>query len=326
MISLINTRSHWTDVIEQNHFPDGTLHINMPPNYFDYDTIVWEYENDAELFTLICVKGHFEDFPVNLDMPYIPHARMDRVQELEDVFTLKYFCQVINSLHFDKVIVRDAHSNVSLALLDRVIDLSPVGEIKEAIKRTEEYEGEIPILFFPDEGAMKRYSAPPINFPYAFGIKKRDWSTGKILGLQLINEEIVKERNVLIVDDICSRGGTFYHAANALKEAGAKNIYLYVTRDTRGYAIKATDCILGNDEIQIYKMPKTDPGKKSPRGCVAIFKEENGDYSLVENLTLEESIGYKNNVMKFKVKNGSFCTESVETIETIKERLMGEVL
>lgn len=148
MISLINTRSHWTDVIEQNHFPDGTLHINMPPNYFDYDTIVWEYENDAELFTLICVKGHFEDFPVNLD---IPHARMDRVQELEDVFTLKYFCQVINSLHFDKVIVRDAHSNVSLALLDRVIDLSPVGEIKEAIKRTEEYEGEIPILFFPDE-------------------------------------------------------------------------------------------------------------------------------------------------------------------------------
>lgn len=229
MISLINTRSHWTDVIEQNHFPDGTLHINMPPNYFDYDTIVWEYENDAELFTLICVKGHFEDFPVNLDMPYIPHARMDRVQELEDVFTLKYFCQVINSLHFDKVIVRDAHSNVSLALLDRVIDLSPVGEIKEAIKRTEEYEGEIPILFFPDEGAMKRYSAPPINFPYAFGIKKRDWSTRKILGLQLMNEEIVKERNVLIVDDICSRGGTFYHAANALKEAGAKNIYLYVT-------------------------------------------------------------------------------------------------
>lgn len=99
----------------------------------------------------------------------------------------------------------------------------------EAIKRTEKYEGEIPILFFPDEGAMKRYSVPPINLPYAFGIKKRDWSTGKILGLQLMNSEVVKDNNVLIVDDICSRGGTFYHAANALKEAGAKNIYLYVT-------------------------------------------------------------------------------------------------
>lgn len=229
MISLINTRSHWTDVIEQNHFPDGTLHINMPPNYFDYDTVLWEYENDAELFTLICVKGHFKDCPLRLDMPYIPHARMDRVQELEDVFTLKYFCQVINGLHFDKVIVRDAHSNVALALLDRVIDLTPIGEIKEAIKLFEHYEKETPVLFFPDEGAMKRYSTPAINLPYAFGIKKRDWSTGKILGLQLMNGELVKDKGVLIVDDICSRGGTFYHAANALKEAGAKNIYLYVT-------------------------------------------------------------------------------------------------
>ena len=71
--------------------------------------------------------------------------------------------------------------------------------------------------------------------------------------------------------------------------------YQYVTRDTRGYAIKATDCILGNDEIQIYKMPKTDPGKKSPRGCVAIFKEENGNYSLVENLTLEGQFSYSYN-------------------------------
>lgn len=162
-------------------------------------------------------------------MPYIPHARMDRVQELEDVFTLKYFCQVINGLHFDKVIVRDAHSNVALALLDRVIDLTPIGEIKEAIKLFEHYEKETPVLFFPDEGAMKRYSTPAINLPYAFGIKKRDWSTGKILGLQLMNGELVKDKGVLIVDDICSRGGTFYHAANALKEAGAKNIYLYVT-------------------------------------------------------------------------------------------------
>ena len=228
MISLLDAKSHWSEVIEQNHFPDGTLHINMPPNYFDYDTIVWDYENDAELFTLICVKGHFEDLPVMLDMPYIPHARMDRVQKLEDVFTLKYFCKVINDLHFDKVIVRDAHSNVSLALLDRVMDLDPIGEIKETIDRVSYYEKEEPILFFPDEGAMKRYSND-LNLPYAFGIKKRDWSTGKILGLQLMNGELVKDKTVLIVDDICSRGGTFYHAANALKEAGAKNIYLYIT-------------------------------------------------------------------------------------------------
>lgn len=228
MITLIDSTSYWSKVIEQSHFPDGTLHVNMPSNYFDYDTILWNYENDAELFTLICVKGHYEDASITLNMPYIPHARMDRVQKAEDVFTLKYFCQVINSLNFNKVIVRDAHSNVALALLDRVINIPSDDDIKTAINHMEYYEKEIPVLFFPDEGAMKRYSSK-LNLPYAFGIKKRDWETGKILGLQLINGEIVKDKNVLIVDDICSRGGTFYHAANALKEAGAKNIYLYVT-------------------------------------------------------------------------------------------------
>ena len=42
---------------------------------------------------------------------------------------------------------------------------------------------------------------------------------------------IVKEldKNILIVDDICSRGGTFFHAAKALKAAGAKSVSLYVT-------------------------------------------------------------------------------------------------
>lgn len=60
-------------------------------------------------------------------------------------------------------------------------------------------------------------------------MKKRDWTTGKILGLDIINAENVKDKSVLIVDDICSRGGTFYHSAKALMEAGAKSVSLYVT-------------------------------------------------------------------------------------------------
>jgi ribose-phosphate pyrophosphokinase len=84
------------------------------------------------------------------------------------------------------------------------------------------------VLFFPDEGAMKRYSGR-FDIPYAFGIKKRDWETGKILGLDIVNAELVKDKNILIIDDICSRGGTFLHSAKALKAVGANRIFLYVT-------------------------------------------------------------------------------------------------
>ena len=75
---------------------------------------------------------------------------------------------------------------------------------------------------------MKRYSEH-FTKPYAFGMKKRDWETGKILGLDIIHPENIVDKNVLIVDDICSRGGTFYHSAKALKAAGAKSVSLYVT-------------------------------------------------------------------------------------------------
>jgi ribose-phosphate pyrophosphokinase len=39
----------------------------------------------------------------------------------------------------------------------------------------------------------------------------------------------IKGSKILIIDDICSRGGTFYFSAKKLKELGAKEVYLYVT-------------------------------------------------------------------------------------------------
>ena len=218
--------------IKQGQFPDGTLLMKFDPNGDEFDTrgnilVEWYYENDAELFSLICVKRHLDRVysysDVVLEMPYIPHARMDRVKSDEDVFTLKYFCEVINSLNFKVVHVRDAHSNVSLALLNNVEEMPITNYVLDAI-----FEAQADVLFFPDEGAMKRYSGG-FDIPYAFGMKKRDWKTGQIQGLDIINAEAVKDKNVLIVDDICSRGGTFYHSAKALKADGDKSVSLYVT-------------------------------------------------------------------------------------------------
>ena len=218
--------------IKQGQFPDGTLLMKFDPNGDEFDTrgnilVEWYYENDAELFSLICVKRHLDRVysysDVVLEMPYIPHARMDRVKSDEDVFTLKYICEVINSLNFKVVHVRDAHSNVRLALLNNVEEMPITNYVLDAI-----FEAQADVLFFPDEGAMKRYSGG-FDIPYAFGMKKRDWKTGQIQGLDIINAEAVKDKNVLIVDDICSRGGTFYHSAKALKAAGAKSVSLYVT-------------------------------------------------------------------------------------------------
>ena len=213
-------------VIEANQFPDHTLLVKAPTlrGHGEWAHIVWNYENDAELFTLICLRKHYNQADVTLWMMYCPHARMDRVKDTRDVFTLKYFAEVINDLNFKQVNILDPHSPVCTALINNVRVISSENYIKDAI-----LECKPNILFYPDEGAMKRYSEM-VEMEYAFGIKRRDWATGKIEGLDVAGcTNKIEGSRILIVDDICSRGGTFYYSAKKLKELGAKDIYLYIS-------------------------------------------------------------------------------------------------
>lgn len=219
-------------IVEIGSFPDGTMLVkeNIPQD--DKITISWFFESDRETLAVVYLANHLKAHGcenVHLYMPYIPNARQDRVKSEEDVFTLKYFAGIINSLGFKSVTVLDPHSNVSEALIEKIIVKKPAEYIQKVISEITEIEGEAPSMFYPDEGAGKRYSGM-IPLPYAFGIKKRDWATGQIKGLDVSGDtDNIAGKNILIVDDICSKGGTFYFSAKRLKEAGARNIYLYIT-------------------------------------------------------------------------------------------------
>ena len=217
-------------IVEHGHFPDGTTLMKQMVSHTMRQNgakIEWFFENNEELIVLIYLTKHLRELGVNeirLDLPYVPNARQDRVKNVEDVFTLKYFADIINYLGFNYVQIMDVHSSVGAALINRVIPCQPDAYITKAIM-----DCRPDMLFFPDEGAMKRYSSIAEK-EYAFGIKKRDWATGKIEGLDVAGcVDKIKDSKILIIDDICSKGGTFYHSAKKLKELGAKEIYLYVT-------------------------------------------------------------------------------------------------
>ena len=224
--------------VEIGSFPDGTILIKRGDDHRGFASIKSQYENDREFLALIYLVKHLRRFGCNqidLTMPYIPNARMDRVKSDEDVFTLRYFTEVLNSLELYSVTVLDPHSSVSEALINNILIRSPKAYIEHAIADTNggwfnwNTIGDKLLMFYPDEGAMKRYSGM-INLPYAFGIKKRDWETGIIEGLDVAGAvDQIAGKDILIVDDICSRGGTFYHSAKKLKELGANDIYLYVS-------------------------------------------------------------------------------------------------
>jgi len=243
-------------IVNVEKFPDGTLLLKENIEKIFYEDrnfiITWLFENNEELVTLIYITKHLKSHGVkkiNLRMPYIPNARQDRVKNDEDVFTLKYFAEVINSLEYTSVSVLDPHSNVSEALFNNIVVESPKKYIEKVINKVENECGDI-IAFYPDEGAMKRYSGM-IDKPYVFGMKKRNWETGEICGLDVLGStELVKGGNILIIDDICSRGGTFYLSAKRLKELGANKIYLYVTHCEN--TILDGDIIKGNEIERVF--------------------------------------------------------------------------
>lgn len=228
---------------EIGKFPDGTPMIKE--RYltnteqeddvlnFPYRRIYWLYESMDEFPTLCMVAEHLREhgYEVSLHMPYIPNARMDRVHD-GDVFTLKYFCKMLNTIGFNQVHTLDAHSNVSIALIDRCKNHNPSIFIQQAVDKFNP-----DIIYFPDAGAMKRYQdiIAAYKFPLIYGEKQREWETGKILGLALNGVEAAKAKlniekpKVLMIDDICAFGGTMYYSAKALKDAGMGDIAMYVT-------------------------------------------------------------------------------------------------
>ena len=213
--------------VEQDSFSAGELKIKLTPFNAEVPVIVkWKYESDRELFTIACIRDFYKNNNCTLVVDYFPHARMDRVKNPEDVFTLKVFCKMLNDMNFDKVICLDVHSNVTPALVNNLQVDSPKAYIENVLTiiGTENLT-----LFFPDEGAQKRYGEMFKDLPQAFGIKKRDWQTQKIKDYMVVGLENIIGKRILIIDDICSYGNTFVNAAESLKKVGVKEIYLYIS-------------------------------------------------------------------------------------------------
>lgn len=96
--------------------------------------------------------------------------------------------------------------------------------------------------------------------------------------------------------------------------------YQYVTRDTRGYAVKATYCEHEDfGSKAIYKAPKTAPWKKSVKGCVAVLEPEPGKFEVIDQLDLCESLLVNGNIMRPRYCDGRFYNR--ESFGTIKARL-----
>lgn len=234
--------------IEKVTFPDNTCFFKVNAEVIEKNIVssiylIWNYESDDEFLHVSYIKEYLDDnmnnSRVNLVMPYIPNARMDRTKNLCEVFTLKVFAKMVNGLNFNSVACLDPHSHVSEALFDRIVISSPNEYIAKMMRRFIDEYNEKPIIYYSDYSAMKRYSEMESlkSFHYLYGSKVRDWSTGEIKGLDILDEnnnKITEDypyigAKVILVDDIISYGGTMFYGIKNLVEKGMNPVYVYAT-------------------------------------------------------------------------------------------------
>ena len=144
--------------------------------------------------------------------------------------------------------------------------------------------------------------------------EKKYFTVNQKVGI-IYGDSITLER----CQEILERLAEMKYAADNIVFGVGSYTYQYVTRDTFGFAIKATWVQCEDGSYSIYKDPKTDGGtKKSAKGLLRVVKDENGEYGLLQD---QEKAGYDETVVYYL--EGAMPV--IESFSEVKQRAMESV-
>lgn len=250
-------------------FPDGQPHValeaaeveSLVARGADFDVVV-SIVCAADLVQLALVlealgsvvsAEYFREH-VSVNIAYLLGARMDRRIAPGQPATLFVFAQWLNVITENCAALRvlDPHSEVTMRELPRATVLHPDRLVARTLAAIEDEFNAKPVVVIPDKGAVPRTTGILTSLGAANAVayceKKRDPQTGKLSGFALVDGD-VKDKPVLIVDDICDGGGTFSGVAEVLREHGASHVFLCVTHGifSKGPVISGIDRVFSTD-------------------------------------------------------------------------------
>lgn len=219
-------------------FGGGEKHVQL----LDFPSaaeIILNFENDSDIVTLAMYCDALKRSGCKnkvLKIPYFPGARQDRVCNPGEALSVKVYAKMIDAMNFDNVVIFDPHSDVSSAVLENVEIVDNHQFVSDCLFHIEDQFGdsflkEDAVIISPDAGSNKKI----YSLVQSLGIKNvvrcdklRDVSNGKIIDSVVFADDLTT-KTCIIVDDICSRGGSFIGLSKKLKEKNAFKIYLVVS-------------------------------------------------------------------------------------------------
>lgn len=222
-------------------FGGGEQHIKFDPaTPTDHPlTILLRYTQDTDIIKLSLIVDALRNLGcknLHLKIPYFPAARQDRVCVKGEPLSVKVYADLINAMKFDSVTVFDPHSDVTPALINNVKVVDNTNFVYDVISSQNYLDSmKRSVLVSPDAGSNKKVANVAkylfkrvLNLPVIRADKLRNVATGEIIETTVYADDL-SGKECYIVDDICSKGGTFCALAKVLKEKGASKVYLLVS-------------------------------------------------------------------------------------------------
>ena len=224
-------------------FADGEIYIEINENIRGNSIFIIQSvsspANDNLMELLLCIDALKRSSAKNITavIPYFGYARQDRKVIPRTSISAKLVSNLITKAGADRIVTVDLHAGQIQGFFDIPVDnlfATPIfaRHVKKKIKSKNI------IAVAPDVGGTERARAlgKILNVGLAI-VDKRRPKPGQSQVMNVIGD--VKGKTCIIVDDIIDSGGTIVNAAKALKERGAKEVYVYITHGVlSGDAVK----------------------------------------------------------------------------------------
>lgn len=255
-------------VAEVIRFADGEISINIEESVRGHDIFIVQptstpvNENLMELLIMIDALKRASAKQITAILPYYGYSRQDRKAKSRQPITAKLVADLLQTAGINRIMCIDLHAAQIQGFFDVPIDNFPAASLLAETFIDKKLNDVVVVS--PDHGGATRARifARYLNAPLAI-IDKRRPEPNKAEVMNIIGD--VKGKTAIMLDDIIDTAGTLVAGANALVQAGAKEVYAAAT-----HAIFSKDAVKRINDSVITRVVVTDtielkPEKQSPK-------------------------------------------------------------
>ena len=213
-------------------FPDGESKVTLKAKPAGKIVVVQSIYPpvDSNLIRALALVSEAKKYSsqVHAVIPYLGYQRQDRQFLPREVVTMSLIAKLFKAVGTSKITIVDIHSMRALNLFQ--IPATNVSAVEELVKYFKRLKLRNPLVVSPDVGGWQRARnfAHHLEVDFIVLEKHRDRKTGKVT-IEQANHDEVRNRDIILVDDIISTGGSIVKASQYLKTQKCARIYATCT-------------------------------------------------------------------------------------------------